>query len=126
MAKQLLSKKNILDVLLGPAVPLPPGVVVDEESVVPGLGVGKYGKEEGPFVLYIPFESTNILSFPLWGEGGVNSKNGSPDNPNRRKYTEILQYIIQSLLMKQIILVIDFPSIFILNIKSIKTYGYVR
>ena len=61
------------------------------DSVVPGLGVGKYGREEGPVVRYTPLESIYIRIFPLIGDGGINSKNGSPDNPKRRKYTEILE-----------------------------------
>ena len=74
--------------------PVPPGIDVaeaSEDAIVPGLGVGKYGKDDGPFVRYTPFESTNIRIFPLIGDGGVNSKNGSPDSPKRRKYTEILK-----------------------------------
>ena len=87
------NQSNLLGVLLAPVPPgdeVAPGVNV--VPLVPGLGVGKYGKEEGPFVRYTPFESTNILIFPITGDGGVNSKNGSPDNPKSRKYTDILKH----------------------------------
>ena len=73
-----------------PPVP-PPGKFGDDDNVVPGLGVGKYGKDEGPFVRYAPFESTNNLIFPHSGDGGMSSKNGSPESPNSRKYTDILR-----------------------------------
>ena len=62
--------------------------IVDETAVP---GVGTYGSDEGPVVLYTPVLSTYILIFPFTGEGGVNSKNGSPESPKRRKYTDILK-----------------------------------
>ena len=74
-------------------VPLaPPDNVGEDANVVPGLGVGKYGNDEGPLVRYVPFESMNNLIFPLIGDGGVSSKNGSPESTKSRKYTEILKH----------------------------------
>ena len=37
------------DVVVPPPL-APPDNVGDDDNVVPGLGVGKYGKEEGPLV----------------------------------------------------------------------------
>ena len=84
---------DVVPAALATPPPPPPDNAVDDARVVPGLGVGKYGNDDGPLVRYTPFESTTILSFPLTGDGGVSSRNGSPDSPKRRKYTEILQCI---------------------------------
>ena len=59
--------------------------MVVDDSVVPGLGIGKYGRDEGPLVRYTPFGSIYIRIFPHNGDGGINSKNGSPDSPKSRK-----------------------------------------